>query len=140
MIQLQWNKYNGKCGVCGDEFGLPVPRPNELGGIYGEGIITGIYKSNSVIEINVRLTVSHKGYFTFHLCNLDNERESNDCFNRYPLMLINGSERFMISTFQSGDYKMNLRLPADVRCNHCVLRWTYRTGECLLVKIIIEKI
>lgn len=36
------------CGVCGDSLGLPTPRPNEMGGSWYRGIITGRYTAGSV--------------------------------------------------------------------------------------------
>lgn len=36
------------CGVCGDSLGLPTPRPNEIGGSWYRGIITGRYTAGSV--------------------------------------------------------------------------------------------
>lgn len=36
------------CGVCGDPFTDATPRPNEHGGLYGQGIISGQYKAGQV--------------------------------------------------------------------------------------------
>lgn len=39
---------NGKCGVCGDPWHLKPPRPNEIGGKYGQGIIVRRYRTGQV--------------------------------------------------------------------------------------------
>ena len=56
--QVQWEKFNGKCGLCGDPF--PGPRDNEPGGKYANGIITRKYQEGQVIEVYVQLTANHK--------------------------------------------------------------------------------
>ncbi|GFY55021.1 chitin-binding type-4 domain-containing protein [Trichonephila inaurata madagascariensis] len=43
-MHTQWKINGGKCGVCGDPWHLEVPRPNENGGKYGNGIIVRTYK------------------------------------------------------------------------------------------------
>jgi len=58
----------GKCGLCGDPYNDPVPRPNEGGGLYGRGIITGTYKQGQIAEFKVDLTASHLGKLILILC------------------------------------------------------------------------
>ena len=36
------------CGICGDPATDPVPRPNENGGTYGNGVIAGNYTAGQV--------------------------------------------------------------------------------------------
>lgn len=38
------------CGICGDPWVDPVPRANENGGIYGQGIIARTYSAGQVIS------------------------------------------------------------------------------------------
>jgi hypothetical protein len=47
-------------GVCGDAYDMPQPRPNEAGGVYGQGIVVRKYRLNSIIRIKVELTANHK--------------------------------------------------------------------------------
>ena len=57
------------CGECGDKWDTPVgERPNQAGGIYANGIITETYQSGEVIEVRVRITANHMGWFEFRLC------------------------------------------------------------------------
>ncbi|GFS93653.1 chitin-binding type-4 domain-containing protein, partial [Nephila pilipes] len=46
---VQWQRNGGKCGVCGDAWHLPKPRPNEDGGVYGRGIIVRNYNPGLVV-------------------------------------------------------------------------------------------
>lgn len=51
FYQVQHKKNGGKCGVCGDPWHLPPPRPNEIGGKYGQGTIVRNYKTAQVKTI-----------------------------------------------------------------------------------------
>lgn len=125
----QWETWKGLCGICGDPYQSEVPRPHEMGGKYGgSGVIVASYTKNSIIEVTVRITANHMGKFIFNLCNLDKELESETCFDKYPLQTTNGSVEYPIGSLP-GDYKVNLKLPANVTCSHCVLRWTYIAGN-----------
>lgn len=71
------------------------------------------------------------GHFYFKLCNLDGNggRESEACFDQNTLRLTNGSDRFTIQQQGPAWFDVHLQLPWGVRCNHCVLQWTYVAGE-----------
>ena len=48
-VEAQYQRWGGRCGTCGDAWGLlPRPRPHELGGTYGEGIIARNYSQGQV--------------------------------------------------------------------------------------------
>ncbi|XP_011050907.1 PREDICTED: uncharacterized protein LOC105143982 isoform X1 [Acromyrmex echinatior] len=128
---IQHGTNGGKCGECGDNYSLPRPRPNENGGIYGSGIIVQKYKAGSVINVIVRLTAAHLGYFTFNLCPLKNkELETDKCFNTYPLPRANDKGyKYPIDINIAKDYTISLVLPKNVTCKQCVLRWHYHTGN-----------
>ncbi|XP_012216518.1 uncharacterized protein [Linepithema humile] len=129
---VQHMQNGGKCGECGDNYAFPRPRPNENGGIYGTGVIVQKYKSGSNIDVTVRLTAGHLGHFEFHLCPLKTttELETDECFDRYPLSLADGSGyKFPITKYGNGDFKIGLVLPSGVTCQQCVIRWHYRTGN-----------
>ncbi|KAL5274197.1 hypothetical protein ACFFRR_000768 [Megaselia abdita] len=119
----------GRCGLCGDNYQLPTPRPNELGGTYGQGVITERYTKGAVVNVDVKITTNHKGYFVFDACNLDTSgKESEECFNRYPLELVTGGYKYEVP---SGNqvFTIPVRLPWDLSCKHCVIRWTYTAGN-----------
>lgn len=123
---VQWSSRNGgKCGLCGDNYGDATPRSHELGGKFGEGVITKSYKAGSVIKVTVRLTANHKGFYYFRICNLDVERESDACFERYKIQTTTGGDTYPLNSTAAKDYVVSLQLPSSLTCNHCVLQWTY---------------
>lgn len=46
--KVMWDRNQGKCGVCGDAYNLPSPRPHEAGGEYARGIISKFYAAGQV--------------------------------------------------------------------------------------------
>jgi hypothetical protein len=125
---VQYSKYDGKCGICGDSYGDPRPRAHENGGILGDGLIVGEYKMGSEINIILLITSNHLGYFVFDICNLDNDPlETDDCFQE--LKQLNDSERLLSTLRKDGYFNLALKLPDNLTCDHCVLRWTYVGGN-----------
>ncbi|KAH8344332.1 hypothetical protein KR084_009900 [Drosophila pseudotakahashii] len=119
----------GNCGLCGDDWSLDQPRPNELGGKYGSGVIVESYAGVTEAEITVMITANHLGYFRFHICNLDESgSESENCFNQYPLNFTDDSQKYDINT-TTGEIKVTVQIPSGLNCVHCVLRWTYTAGN-----------
>lgn len=125
----QWQQYGGKCGLCGDPYGWLTPRAHEYGGIFGSSIVKS-YTQGSIITVTAKLTANHRGYFYFKICNLDNELESEACFERYKMyMAVDGAEVYRLPSTQAKDYEVSLKLPSNLYCNHCVLQWTYVAGN-----------
>ncbi|KAG8223973.1 hypothetical protein J437_LFUL005586 [Ladona fulva] len=60
-FQRQWNFNDGKCGICGDDYSLPQPRPYENMGARSRGIVVGTYEEGTVLPVTVTITASHKG-------------------------------------------------------------------------------
>ncbi|XP_076637607.1 uncharacterized protein LOC143349881 [Colletes latitarsis] len=129
-MNVQFEQNGGKCGECGDNYVLPRPRPNENGGIYGTGLIVRRYNRSETINVNVKLTANHRGTFKFDLCLLkrSNELETEDCFGLHPLLLADGSNSMPVPSTRM-EFNVPIRLPGNVTCEHCVLRWTYRAGN-----------
>ncbi|XP_063227545.1 uncharacterized protein LOC134533804 [Bacillus rossius redtenbacheri] len=130
-ISVQWEQNGGKCGECGDDYALPRPRPSENTGKYGRGISVKTYKSGQAFTAAVDLTANHKGYFQFDLCPLRSadELETDECFSRYPLSQAEGSTQYRVPSTKPGYYNVSLVLPAGLRCERCVFRWTYVAGN-----------
>lgn len=126
---VQWNQNGGKCGLCGDKYGDATPRQHELGGTFGQGVIVKAYTQGSLINVNVDITSNHRGYFYFKICNLDDQNESEACFERYTLLTSSGSDKYVLPSTSAGNYIVPLRLPSNLYCNHCVLQWTYVAGN-----------
>lgn len=115
--------------MCGDDYSLSQPRPNEIGGKFGQGVIVKSYTGVNIAEINVLITANHLGYFRFDLCNLDEfGSESEECFDKYPLLFADGNRKLQIGS-TTGNIYSNVTLPSGVSCKHCVLRWVYTAGE-----------
>merc|ERR1712180_156060 len=130
-----------KCGVCGDNYVEKRPRANELGGKYGShGIIPRTYSSGSLIDVEIQITAHHQGFFQFKICKMEKNMVTEDekCFDsdesivpfadgsiQYPI-----TDYFPSSTNKSGYwYSMQIRLPDNLECNHCVIQWRYHTGN-----------
>jgi hypothetical protein len=127
-FNVQWSQNGGKCGLCGDNYSDARPRRHELGGMFGAGVIMKTYKQGATIPVTVKLTANHKGYFYFKICNLDNEVESDACFERYSVATSAGPT-WPLTSNEAKDYIVTLQLPSNLYCNHCVLQWTYVCGE-----------
>lgn len=115
------------CGVCGDQKSSPSPRDNERGGRYYRGIISGRYQAGQTIRVDAVITAPHMGDMTWRLCT-DVNRESQQCFNQYLLERADGHGT-KVPVRGSGTYTTYLKLPAGMKCNHCVLQWNYRAGN-----------
>jgi hypothetical protein len=77
-----------------------------------------------------RISSNHRGKFKFGICNIDEYgRESEECFQKNPLVLANGKPEYEILDFSTGDFPVDLKLPSNLYCNHCVMRWTYVGGN-----------
>ncbi|KAJ8924202.1 hypothetical protein NQ315_006993 [Exocentrus adspersus] len=119
----------GNCGVCGDSYTDPHPQDNENTGKYGVGIVVETYQAGSVIEVRINLTANHIGQFSYSLCVLENPdgpESGEDCF--MPLSLEDGSSHYNVAKDEF-DIFNRVQLPADVKCERCVLRWHYRAGN-----------
>ncbi|KAL1506376.1 hypothetical protein ABEB36_005750 [Hypothenemus hampei] len=125
---VQYEINEGKCGPCGDDWRDEVPRSNENGGIYGNGVIVATYISGSIIQVDVMITANHLGHISYQLCKLSDPDapETEECFEQLPLL--DGS---YTQTIDKDDFNVTsyIQLPDDVVCSRCVLRWHYNTGN-----------
>ncbi|XP_055906645.1 uncharacterized protein LOC129941900 [Eupeodes corollae] len=126
---VMWGTNAGECGLCGDDYSLPTPRPNELGGTFGEGVITKQYVNESQVELGIQVIVNQMGFFYFDICNLDEfHEESEDCFKENPILLADGSDKFYVEE-KVGRLNVQIMFPPELDCMHCVLRWNYQAGN-----------
>lgn len=58
MLQVQWLRNGGKCGVCGDAY--HGQREHEAGGKFANGIVTRTYRQGDPMPITVHLTANHQ--------------------------------------------------------------------------------
>ncbi|KAK3580517.1 hypothetical protein CHS0354_009469 [Potamilus streckersoni] len=123
---------SGRCGVCGDPF--QGPHENERGGKYDLGIIARSYPEGTTnIDVKVEITAHHKGYFEFKLCPNEEAEITQECLDRYPLMIEEGIQQGDPMKFYPPDkevvHPLKVLIPPDMRCERCVLQWTYKTGN-----------
>ncbi|KAL3287260.1 hypothetical protein HHI36_001736 [Cryptolaemus montrouzieri] len=124
----QWNQFGGKCGVCGDPYDEAHPQDNENTGKYGKFGPVRNYTAGETINITILLTANHLGHFEYSICNLEDpsKPESGEkCFQ--PLVLADGSDRYDVSSTDHYVYN-EVKLPNDLTCERCVLRWHYSAG------------
>ncbi|XP_065226007.1 uncharacterized protein LOC135849479 isoform X1 [Planococcus citri] len=131
---VQWLQNGGKCGLCGDPYHHPTPRPHEAGGEFGRGIISRHYFAGQVIDIVIELTSNHRGRFELYLCPNNNPKyeATQNCFDRFPLFVHGTREvRYLIppDSSKKETFYYKVRLPPYLTCSQCVLQWTYYTGN-----------
>ncbi|XP_054711164.1 uncharacterized protein LOC129220761 [Uloborus diversus] len=127
----------GKCGVCGDRYDMPQPRPHESGGNFTSNVIGRVYQPGRVVDVMIDIVANHKGYFEFSLCERDDplEKETEECFDKRILQLADGTgTKFFIPKDDNGFYMIPVKIPLDVSCAYCVFRWHWRSannwGDC----------
>lgn len=131
--QVHFNANAGRCGVCGDNWADARPRAHELGGQFGQGTVVQSYAAGARITVTVQLTANHRGHFGFRLCDLTGSgggRETDACFERHVLrMADDGATEYVLPSTRPGWYAVEVQLPDGLRCEHCVLQWTYVAGN-----------
>ncbi|XP_021378831.1 cell wall protein DAN4-like [Mizuhopecten yessoensis] len=120
----------GKCGMCGDPYDQPAPRDNEAGGKYATGTISKYYTAGSTIDITVRITMNHLGFFEFRLCeNNDVTKTITKKCLKHLLVNPETGETKRYFGDRTGDIVTRVKLPKNVTCSQCVLQWRYKTGN-----------
>ncbi|GFY71506.1 chitin-binding type-4 domain-containing protein [Trichonephila inaurata madagascariensis] len=106
-ITKLWKINKGKCGICGDAWDLPEPRPNEDGGKYGKGIVVRTYKAGQEFTSTV------------------------DCFlDQHPVGLADGSgNRYFLKRGIKGNLDIKLKLPNGLKCDRCVLQYHWKAAN-----------
>ncbi|XP_012282768.1 uncharacterized protein LOC105700977 [Orussus abietinus] len=131
----QWQRNSGKCGICGDPYDTPTPRPHESGGKFGNGVIVRRYRTGATIPVKVELTANHHGFFEFRVCPMTAQglEVTQECLDEYLLQGENGTARYYPGPGNrvfEGYYK----LPEDLTCVQCVFQWRYTAannwGDC----------
>lgn len=128
-------------GMCGDVYTAARPRAHESGGTYGrfpslgKDAVAACYTPGADIDIVIKITAHHKGFFEYNLCVPGSGRdETEQCFdNGYKLQRADGSgTRYDLPNLGARDYTMRYKLPEGVTCDgqsRCVLRWYWETGN-----------
>jgi len=82
------------------------------------------YKAGQMIELVVRITANHWGHFQYSICPLKHskEQETEECFAKHILKMEDGTDKYVLKSHKTGNYKMKAYLPEGLTCEHCVLR------------------
>ncbi|XP_042868838.1 uncharacterized protein LOC122251188 [Penaeus japonicus] len=131
---VQYQKNDGKCGVCGDNFADKVPRDHEAGGLFGNGIIGRRFVAGQVIDIEAELTTNHKGYMELKLCPHNDPKAiiTQACLDEFPLMIEGTKEsRWVIpeDSKKTEIFRWKVQLPEGITCTNCVIQWKYFAGN-----------
>ncbi|CAL1280997.1 unnamed protein product [Larinioides sclopetarius] len=129
-ITKLWQVNKGKCGICGDAWDLPEPRPNEDGGKYGKGVIARTYKSGETITVITNIVANHFGWMEFKICPEEpGKTATQECLDQHPLQLADGSGTRYDLGSQRGPVKVQLKLPEGFKCERCVFQWHWKCGN-----------
>jgi hypothetical protein len=120
----QWELNGGKCGICGDAW--DEEKKFERGGVHYLGKIVRKYDAGAIVPVEVVITANHKGFIEFRLCNVDRWKTdaTQECLNKTVLDVFNTNndnpKRYLI---HEDVHIANLQivLPAELSCHHCVL-------------------
>lgn len=134
----EYIKTGGKCGVCGDAYS--GPREHEAGGKYAKGIIVEQLPAESTeMKTTIQITSYHKGYFEFRICPHNDIRRpvAQECLDEHLMIIKEGSPESSYTRFYPSNpkvtrkdkYHLTLLIPRGMRCEQCVLQWTYNTGK-----------
>lgn len=127
-----------ECGVCGDPLGQN-PGANQLGGLYGTGLIVATYQSGDRIITKTKVTANHQGWFEWSICRLNgNSPATEACFQ--PLISLDVSRRPSGETRPETKWELRrtdglkeeeaeIQLPYGFTCEHCVLRYFWKAGN-----------
>lgn len=126
---VQWSQHGGKCGACGDEYGISNPKYVYPGAFANQPPIVKTYTEGSLIEVTVKITANHKGYFIFRVAPLVNPPITQTDLDSTMLELENGDQEWTLGDTGAGDYTITLGLPTGLSCDHCVLQWWWTTGN-----------
>ena len=131
-FSTQWSKNKGKCGICGDPYHV-ANQPHNDGGKYANGIIAAEYKKGQLIDIEVKLTSNHQGWFEFRIGGYNGRTIEGDEMGRLKgqlLELKSGETRYRLPRGSgNGIFKITARLPSNLICERCVVQWWYNAGN-----------
>ena len=127
-FSAQWDKHGGKCGVCGDEYNIANPKYVYPGLFAQDGFITKTYKKGETIQITIKITSNHQGFFRFTVGKLERRPITQEQLT-HVLLQPDGSNTWQLHSSANGNYHIKLVLPKSLTCDHCVLQWWWTVGN-----------
>lgn len=126
-------KNNGSCGPCGDDAGLPRPRPHENRGIFSDTGYRTIFRQFTIAEVRLLIPSDViNANFTFDLCNLGNNANANEtesCFAKLDFVVAPFKLSAVIGPQNTrGLLRFYVKMPFR-RMQRAVLRTTAVTGN-----------
>ena len=126
-FHVQWSQNNGKCGVCGDAYHRKDPL-YVYPGNYADGFITKTYTEGQEIEVSVQITSNYQGFFRFSVGKLEKPSITQEQLN-HVLLQPNVSNTWPLHSSTNGMFKIKLKLPKGLTCDHCVMQWWWIAGN-----------
>ena len=128
-FSVQWKTNKGKCGVCGDAYHYkPGKALYTHPGKYATKTITKTYKEGQVIEVLVDVTSNHQGYFRFSVGKIGTPPITQEKL-KHILKQPNGKTKWFIDSKANEVFKIKLKLPRGLTCDHCVMQWWWNVGN-----------
>jgi hypothetical protein len=149
-----WNQEDVATG-CGiiQAGGTPSVVGNGALAFASTGIKTGIYTAGQLVDMNVKVLAYHGGRFEFRLQDVGNQADPDgSLWASTPLLTVEsfsppcddptycGVEPCIATKScaqipmnayagHNGDYSIQVKLPDNVQCTHCVLQWKLTTAN-----------
>ena len=127
-FSVQWSTNKGKCGVCGDAYHLKNPRYVYPGEYAKDRFITKTYKEGQEIEVKVKITSNHQGFFRFSVGKVEKRPITQEQL-KHVLLQPDGSNTWPLHSSRTGEFTIKLVLPKGLTCDHCVIQWWWTVGN-----------
>ena len=127
-FSVQWSKNKGKCGVCGDAYHLKNPRYVYPGEYAKDRFITKTYKEGQEIEVKVKITSNHQGFFRFSVGKVEKRPITQEQL-KHVLLQPDGSNTWPLHSSRTREFTIKLVLPKGLTCDHCVIQWWWTVGN-----------
>lgn len=126
----QWRINKGRCSICGEAADLQAKQFGMGDPLY-IGKIVRTYRQGAIIPVTAVITANHLGIFEFRVCSLDsnpNQDATQACLDANLLQVSPGVTQYPIkSSYRT--VRLNISLPENLTCKHCVFQWKYQTGN-----------
>ncbi|XP_028410304.1 uncharacterized protein LOC114532917 [Dendronephthya gigantea] len=125
---VQWGKHKGKCGICGDEYGIANPKFQYPGPFAKNAPIVRSYQEGQQIQVKIKITANHLGSFKFRVAPMTQQPITQSDLNKILLRMPDGKSEWKLPP-GSGVYTITLQLPRGLTCEHCVMQWWWSTAN-----------